>query len=312
MTIGEYAWLLLSEHNYFGYILKRLPIPLVREWQVKYAERQLQKKIAEENEKFRDDLQVGTKVLALYSEDGKYYDAVISRVLNNGNFLITYSEYGNSEELDIGSLKLKEPVRKKSSKSRSRSRNRHSQSRSRGRVRRSRSRSPQRSSRRSRSRERSRRRSKEQDHRRRSRSRSAVADNKEVSREDLVKQILNKEKEKASASGKGDWVRRPPSYKQALSLKMSVGTARARSKTPPPDRSRRERDRDRDRERDREREERREPSPKKTQSAEQLAKIQKLKAIYGDVASSQEEAPAPARSKPQVMDATEVFRLGQK
>jgi len=98
MTMGEYAWFLLSEHNYFGYILKRLPIPLVREWQVKYAERQLQQKIAEENEKFRDDLQVGTKVLALYSEDGKYYDAVISRVLDNGNFLITYSEYGNSEE----------------------------------------------------------------------------------------------------------------------------------------------------------------------------------------------------------------------
>lgn len=88
----------------------------------------------------------------------------------------------------------------------------------------------------------------------------------------------------------------------------------------------RERDRDRDRDRDRasrrarERESEREreketsaeqPASKKV-SAEQVAKMEKLKAIYGDAtANSGNNADSDKQlTKPKLMDATDIIRLG--
>jgi len=47
--------------------------------------------------------------------------------------------------------------------------------------------------------------------------------------ERMKRELQKKEQNRAVASGK-DYAKRPPSYKQALSLKLSVGTARARSR----------------------------------------------------------------------------------
>jgi ATPase subunit of ABC transporter with duplicated ATPase domains len=48
---------------------------------------------------------VGEKVQAKFSEDGKWYKAVIKAVKDANNYQVTYSDYGNSEWLPVASVK---------------------------------------------------------------------------------------------------------------------------------------------------------------------------------------------------------------
>jgi len=107
-TIGEYCKSLLSNINYYGTILKRIPIPIHREMEKQLLLRDIRKDRAKENEKYRKDLVVGSKLQAEYTEEGKtaFYDAVIEEVYDNGKFLVHFPEYGNKEEVDIGALKI--------------------------------------------------------------------------------------------------------------------------------------------------------------------------------------------------------------
>ncbi len=59
-------------------------------------ERELRSKRVGGNEKLRSKYKENMRVQAEYSEDKKWYDAVILRVQPDGKFLVNFTEYGNS------------------------------------------------------------------------------------------------------------------------------------------------------------------------------------------------------------------------
>jgi survival-of-motor-neuron-related-splicing factor 30 len=57
---------------------------------------------------------VGTACEAKFSEDGVWYKATINAVLEGGKYHVTYSEYGNSEEVQVTDIRpLIDPSKKK-------------------------------------------------------------------------------------------------------------------------------------------------------------------------------------------------------
>eukprot|EP00455_Lapot_gusevi_P041535 TRINITY_DN4828_c0_g1_i8.p1 TRINITY_DN4828_c0_g1~~TRINITY_DN4828_c0_g1_i8.p1 ORF type:complete len:362 (+),score=34.95 TRINITY_DN4828_c0_g1_i8:736-1821(+) len=291
MTMGKYVQNLLEDKHYYSTILPSIAVPVKREIDKMLLEREMKKQKNLKNEKIRSKLKVGTRVTAEYYEDKKFYEATISKVLDNGKFEVLFTEYGNKEEVEIGAIKFTGSSSR--SRSRSQSPSSSSSSRTRTRARSSRSRSRTRSSR-SRSRTRnSRSRSRSRDRRRRSRSRSTGRHrhsrrsrspshsrssrsrrSRSRSPEDLEEIIRKRAQESAVAHGK-DYAKRPPSYKTSLSLQACVGTNRKRSKTPPPPPRTRS-------------PVRREASPpkKRQPSVQHRAKMEQLKAIYGDSSGS--------------------------
>jgi len=106
-TLG--AWLrgLLASNDYFGTKLKRIPIPVQRDYELKLAHLAARTQRGERNEPFRASLTPGLHLQAEYHVDNKFYDAVIERVdAESGKFFVRFTEYGNVEEVDIGSLRL--------------------------------------------------------------------------------------------------------------------------------------------------------------------------------------------------------------
>jgi hypothetical protein len=137
---------------------------------------------------------------------------VILRVQDDGKFLVNYSEYGNSEIVDIGALKYLGPLTT-GSPSHSPARD----ARAAGSRRSGRSRSPRGGG--------SRRSSRSRSPRRESRS-------EELSEAELERMVKERNKKAAEAVGR-DYAKRPSSTKSALMLPAMVGTARKRSKSPP-------------------------------------------------------------------------------
>ncbi|KAL9451867.1 hypothetical protein AB3S75_013444 [Citrus x aurantiifolia] len=52
----------------------------------------------------QEKLAVGTKVQAVYSEDGEWYDATIEAITPNG-YYVTYDSWGNKEEVDPANVR---------------------------------------------------------------------------------------------------------------------------------------------------------------------------------------------------------------
>ena len=241
--------------------------------------RELREKRCELNEPYRKRVEEGMKLEAEYEEDGQFYSATVDSILDNGNFMVTFDEYGNREEVTLGHLKLKN-ISSKSKKS---------------------SRSSRRSGSRGRKRSRSRSRS-----RRRGRSRSLSP---ESQMKLLEEKVRRQERDAAVANGK-DYARRPTGLKEALSMKLQVGTNRKRSASPIRRRkisSSRRADRSRSRSRSRS------PVRRKVDSA----KLNALKARYGD-ASSSKKKPSSSNGRPRktasavkpITNDEEVIRLG--
>lgn len=111
------------------------------------------------------------------------------------------------------------------------------------------------------------------------RSRSRSRDRGGADTEDLMRKVLQTERDASAAVGK-NYGHRPASYKGSLSLKLDRHTVRRRSRSRSPPR---ERERDRERAR---RERSRSRSPPKSAapavSREYLERMQKLKEKYGD------------------------------
>eukprot|EP00475_Leptophrys_vorax_P025541 TRINITY_DN35771_c0_g1_i6.p1 TRINITY_DN35771_c0_g1~~TRINITY_DN35771_c0_g1_i6.p1 ORF type:complete len:435 (+),score=76.97 TRINITY_DN35771_c0_g1_i6:693-1997(+) len=107
-TVGAFVRKLLSDRNYFSTLLPRIPVLIEREIKKKLLREEIivSSKISAAD--LKNHLKVGTKVRAQYYEDAKYYDAVIDEILKNGKYRVTFSEYGNQEEVPISSIKLKE------------------------------------------------------------------------------------------------------------------------------------------------------------------------------------------------------------
>jgi hypothetical protein len=163
-------------------------------------------------------LQVGMLVRAQYYQDAKYYDATIDQVLPNGKYLVTYTEYGNQEEVPLKSIKLKDDSKSKTKRS---------------------------------------------------------------SLEDLDAEILRREREKATVSGK-DYIKRSSGYAN-LSMKLGAATNRKRSRSRSPERreiyGREHQDQQR---------RSRSPSEKSSRqySEQDIERKQKLYNRYGDASSS--------------------------
>ncbi|ONK77384.1 uncharacterized protein A4U43_C02F5970 [Asparagus officinalis] len=48
---------------------------------------------------------VGTKVQAVWSEDGEWYDATVDAITPNGTYYVAYDGWGNKEEVDPGNVR---------------------------------------------------------------------------------------------------------------------------------------------------------------------------------------------------------------
>ncbi|CAI5707774.1 unnamed protein product [Peronospora effusa] len=260
-TIGEWLVKLLEENNYFGTILPRIPKKIEDGIKVKLLLFSRKKERAKENLAIVDRLLPGTKIRAMYADEENepaMYDAVIDSVDEGNQFWVSFPAYGNTEKVSLGDIEFsKSKQRRGRSLSRSRSAGRsRSRSRSRGRDRgrdghhrrnqsrdrdsrdSDRRRGSRRDSSRSRTRLRSQSRSRSTSRdRRRNRSRSRTTSylqSKTGSSDitgDLLQQVRERERRKAEAVGR-DYASRPASYKGSLSLKLDRWTTRKRSRSP--------------------------------------------------------------------------------
>ncbi|PVD31943.1 hypothetical protein C0Q70_07369 [Pomacea canaliculata] len=56
---------------------------------------------------------VGDRCLAMFSDDGQYYEAVVEEILEDGACTVTFSEYGNTDVTQVGMLKPIEEDKKR-------------------------------------------------------------------------------------------------------------------------------------------------------------------------------------------------------
>lgn len=122
-TVGKYVTSLLSELDYHGTRLPRLPLAIERQFKVKLlqAERVEERALKHlQNKAAMDYFQkVGARIQALYGDDENpitWYDAVVDRVimrnqetgemLSRPKFQVIFPEYGNTEVVTLGEVDL--------------------------------------------------------------------------------------------------------------------------------------------------------------------------------------------------------------
>lgn len=307
---------ILTDMRYYGTNLPRIPMLIEKDIKIHFLMIEKKRERARQNSHIAKYLVEGTRVKAEWSQDKQWYDAIIEQVLGNDWYLVTFTEYGNQEEVDIGCIKLVDEngnIEEIGSDDRKRDKSsRRSRSRSRDR----RGRDRRRSGSRSRSRRRSRSSSRKRHRRSRSRTPSSDKDRrsdrsdrgsrsgKAETVEDIEAELRRREMEKATVSSGKSYATRPTSYKTSLSLlatgKTERAVPRARSRSPPRPSSRRGDPPPR----------RRSPSPprkKEPSHAEKMRSMQ-LKMQYGDATASKSYgSQAKAGGK---VESTDVIRLG--
>ena len=127
-TIGQYVRDLLTDMNYYGTLLPRLPVAIERDIKCKLllaeknevrAKRHLQRGSGVSGQAAVDHFEEGARVRALYGDEENpvaWYDAVIDRVLRRDEetgeellrpkYWVTFLEYGNTELVTLGELDL--------------------------------------------------------------------------------------------------------------------------------------------------------------------------------------------------------------
>lgn len=122
-TVGKYVASLLSDLEYYGTRLPRLPLAIERQFKVKLLQAERVEERAKkhlENQAAMDYFQkVGARIQALYGDDENpitWYDAVVDRVilrnqesgemLPRPKFQVTFPEYGNTELVTLGEVDL--------------------------------------------------------------------------------------------------------------------------------------------------------------------------------------------------------------
>eukprot|EP00559_Dactyliosolen_fragilissimus_P006605 CAMPEP_0184863202 /NCGR_PEP_ID=MMETSP0580-20130426/9782_1 /TAXON_ID=1118495 /ORGANISM="Dactyliosolen fragilissimus" /LENGTH=347 /DNA_ID=CAMNT_0027361393 /DNA_START=489 /DNA_END=1532 /DNA_ORIENTATION=+ len=117
ITVGEYVRMLLTEMEYYGTRLSRLPVSIERDIKVRLLQAEQIKNRAQEH--FRDSrrmkfFQVGSRIRALYGDEENpvtWYDAVIDKVIFENDelppsFVVTFPEYGNTENVSLGEIDI--------------------------------------------------------------------------------------------------------------------------------------------------------------------------------------------------------------
>lgn len=122
-TVGDYVRSLLTEMEYYGTLLPRLPVAIERDLKVKLLQAEQIEKRAKLH--FRDTTKmgylqrIGNPIRALYGDEENpttWYDGVIDRViwrddstglqLSRPKFMVTFPEYGNTEVVSLGEVDL--------------------------------------------------------------------------------------------------------------------------------------------------------------------------------------------------------------
>ena len=123
-TVGDFVRQLLNSMDYYGTLLPRLPVQIEREIKVKLIEAEEIERRAKANMSDRSKMEhfkrVGSFVRALYGDEENpvtWYDAVVDRVLSQDDasgeplvrpqFVVTFTEYGNTETVSIGEIDLR-------------------------------------------------------------------------------------------------------------------------------------------------------------------------------------------------------------
>lgn len=123
VTVGEYCRLLLSELDYYGTRLPRLPIAMERQFKVNLLQAERSEERAKQHMENDAAMQYfqksGARVMALYGDEDNpitWYDAVVDRVilrdmesgemLYRPKFQVTFTEYGNTEVVTLGEIDL--------------------------------------------------------------------------------------------------------------------------------------------------------------------------------------------------------------
>lgn len=280
MTIGQYVTKLLTDMQYYGTTFPRIPVPIERKIKVLLLLFQEKIKRRQANRPFHEKGKIveGLKVKAIYSDDKNepaWYDAIVEHrdEEQHEKYWVKFPEYGNSECVDLGELDLLNDVKSNtfqpSDRKRSRSRS----------VSRSRSRERERGYRGRDSRDRHDKRD-----RSRSSSRGKKMHEKNSKPDDLLARVIQSEREASAAVGR-NYGARPTSYKSSLSMKLDRYTVRQKSPSPDSRRNRR-RSRSRSRSLSPRNSHKDSKEGKQELSEEQKQKIAKLKAIYGDASST--------------------------
>eukprot|EP00753_Platysulcus_tardus_P016089 PLAT5403.1.p1 GENE.PLAT5403.1~~PLAT5403.1.p1 ORF type:complete len:373 (+),score=185.14 PLAT5403.1:150-1268(+) len=105
LPMGDFCSMLLRENKFFGTVLPRIPVKIERELKVKLlaAEEAAERALANEHD--RHLFVVGAAVRCLFSEDSKWYAAVIDEYHSDDDtFTVTYTDYGNVERVPLGRM----------------------------------------------------------------------------------------------------------------------------------------------------------------------------------------------------------------
>ena len=122
-TVGKYVQMLLNDLDYYGTRLPRLPLTIERQFKVKLLQAEKVEERARRNLENKAAMEyfqkVGARVQALYGDEENpvtWYDAVVDRVilrdretgemLARPKFQVTFPEYGNTEIVTLGEIDL--------------------------------------------------------------------------------------------------------------------------------------------------------------------------------------------------------------
>ena len=123
ITVGQYVRDLLTDMEYFGTLLPRLPVSIERDIKVKLLQAEETEQRAVNNYADRRRMEyfqtVGNRIQALYEDEENpitWYDAIIDRVvkvdeesgfeLSRPKFVVTFPEYGNTELVTLGDIDM--------------------------------------------------------------------------------------------------------------------------------------------------------------------------------------------------------------
>mmetsp|Transcript_12791 Transcript_12791/g.26546 ORF Transcript_12791/g.26546 Transcript_12791/m.26546 type:complete len:440 (-) Transcript_12791:94-1413(-) len=127
ITVGEYLRGILSDRQYHGTMLPRLPLSIEREIKMKLLHAEKIEERAQQHLKDPSKLDyfrcVGSNIRALYGDEENpvtWYDAVVDRVitrdeagteLSRPKFVVTFPEYGNTETVSLGEVDMPSDMR---------------------------------------------------------------------------------------------------------------------------------------------------------------------------------------------------------
>lgn len=121
-TIGDFVRMIFSSRDYYGTMLPRLPVHLERDIQVQLLQAEKVQKRAMihfQNKRTMEHFQkLGSEVMATYEDEENaltWYKAVVDRVvlraedgspLKYPKFVVTFTEYGNTETVTLGEMDM--------------------------------------------------------------------------------------------------------------------------------------------------------------------------------------------------------------